>query len=117
LEVGFAKQQAMRSQQSAQLPIAGFTQVGNAETGAGANCIHTTSTLNKIAVNRFTAFKLIASKRQKCKMNFRHLANEGLVFTNGRCEFANEGVVSQDVSVGYCERRCGIANESDFAKA
>jgi hypothetical protein len=54
LEAGFVAQQAMLSQQSAQLPIAGSPQVGEADTGAEATCIHTTSTLNKMAVNCFT---------------------------------------------------------------
>jgi hypothetical protein len=54
LEVGFVAQQAMRSQQSAQLPMLGFTQTGDANTGAGATCTHTSETANKMAENCFT---------------------------------------------------------------
>jgi len=52
LDAGFVAQQAIRSQQSAQLPIAGFTQTDEADTGA--ICIHTSSTLNTMTVNCFT---------------------------------------------------------------
>jgi hypothetical protein len=54
LDTGFEAQQAIRSQQAAQLPIAGFTQTGGADAGAEATCSHTNTTLNKMAVNCFT---------------------------------------------------------------
>jgi hypothetical protein len=52
-DTGLVAQQAMPLQQSAQLARVAFAQTG-AAAGAGATCIHTSSTLNKIAVNRFT---------------------------------------------------------------
>jgi hypothetical protein len=53
LDAGFVAQQAIRLQQSAQLPIAGLTQTVEADTGAGAICIHTNNTLNKMTTKRF----------------------------------------------------------------
>jgi hypothetical protein len=53
-DAGFVAQQAIWSQQAAQLPIAGFTQTGEADTDMDAICIHTSSMLNKMAVNCFT---------------------------------------------------------------
>jgi hypothetical protein len=58
LEAGFVAQQAVRAQQSAQLPMAGFTQTA-ANAGAEAICIHTNTTLNKMAVNGFTTHLVI----------------------------------------------------------
>jgi hypothetical protein len=52
-DTGLVVQQAIPLQQSAQLAMVAFAQAG-AAAGAGATCIHTSSTLNKIAVNRFT---------------------------------------------------------------
>jgi hypothetical protein len=52
LEAGFAAQQSIRPQQSAQLSITGFTQTGEADMGA--ICIHTNNKLNTMAVNCFT---------------------------------------------------------------
>jgi len=53
-DIGFSAQQSIRVQQAAQLPIDGFTQTAAADTGVGTTCIHASSTLNKMAVNRFT---------------------------------------------------------------
>jgi hypothetical protein len=53
-DTGLVAQHAMPLQQSAQLAMVAFAQDGAAAAGAGATCIHTSSTLNKIAVSRFT---------------------------------------------------------------
>jgi hypothetical protein len=58
-DAGFAAQQFILPQQSAQLPIVDFTQTADADTGAGAICIHTSNTLNKMAVNPFTISLLL----------------------------------------------------------
>jgi hypothetical protein len=54
LDVGSVAQQAIRLQQAAQLPTAGFVQTGGTDKGAEATCIHTNTMLNKMAVNCFT---------------------------------------------------------------
>jgi hypothetical protein len=65
LDVCFVAQQAIRSQQLGQLSIVAITQTGEADTGNGAICINTSNTLNKMAVNCFTTFKVIAQSGGK----------------------------------------------------
>jgi hypothetical protein len=55
LETGFVAQQTIRAQQSAQLPIAGFTQAGDTDNDDEAICVQIKITLNKMAVRRFTS--------------------------------------------------------------
>ncbi len=54
LDAGCVAQQAIRAQQLGQLLIVAILQTGDANTGVGAICIHTSSTLNKMVVNCFT---------------------------------------------------------------
>jgi hypothetical protein len=75
LDAGFTAQQSIRAQQSAQLPITDFTQTADADTGAGAICIQTSNTLNKMADNCFT--NSIQSRRSigDCKSFFSVASN------------------------------------------
>jgi hypothetical protein len=55
-------QQAVRSQQLGQLAIVAIIQTGEADAGMGAICIHTSTTLNKMAVNCFTTLDSVSAK-------------------------------------------------------
>jgi hypothetical protein len=70
LDAGFVTQQGIRSQQLGQLLIVAILQTGDADIGAGAICIHTSSTLNKMTVDCFTSLIQFQRSIADCKSFF-----------------------------------------------
>jgi hypothetical protein len=66
---GFVAQHCIRLQQSAQSPMAGFTQIGEAD--AGAICTPNNNRTDKMAKNRFTNLGFTVGEEQAdCKLYF-----------------------------------------------